>query len=77
MAALYVDKGLKHVEVLCRVCLFPRLEVRFTYVLNFFRILLAAGLPRLLLRDANSLHIGTSTWLLFVARAMYDKEYLR
>ncbi|XP_074612896.1 ribonuclease 3-like isoform X2 [Acropora palmata] len=26
VAALYVDKGLKHVEVLCRVCLFPRLE---------------------------------------------------
>ena len=28
MAALYVDKGLRHVEVFCRVCLFPRLEVK-------------------------------------------------
>ena len=28
VAALYVDKGLRHVEVFCRVCLFPRLEVR-------------------------------------------------
>jgi len=26
VAALYVDKGLRHVEVFCRVCLFPRLE---------------------------------------------------
>ena len=28
VAALYVDKGLRHVEVFCRVCLFPRLEVK-------------------------------------------------
>jgi len=26
VAALYVDKGLRYVEVFCRVCLFPRLE---------------------------------------------------
>jgi len=32
VAALYVDKGLKHVEVLCRVCLFPRLEVRVSCI---------------------------------------------
>lgn len=31
VAALYVDKGLRHVEVFCRVCLFPRLEVKTTF----------------------------------------------
>lgn len=30
VAALYVDKGIRHVEVFCRVCLFPRLEVKTT-----------------------------------------------
>ena len=33
VAALYVDKGLRHVEVFCRVCLFPRLEVKHFLVI--------------------------------------------
>ena len=40
MAALYVDKGIRHVEVFCRVCLFPRLEVKTTLI-----ILIPAFLP--------------------------------
>lgn len=37
VAALYVDKGLRYVELFCRVCLFPRLEVKT--VLSFYLFL--------------------------------------
>lgn len=28
IAALFIDKGIKHAEVFCQVCLFPKLAVR-------------------------------------------------